>query len=344
MSEKNVPHKNWLRLFLITSFAGLLDSIYLTYHHYKINILHPETESFCSINAVIDCDQVAVSEYSWFLGLPTATWGIFAYLFCLLMIGHAIMISRHKLHEYMSLVYSAVLLMALFTAWEIYASVVLLKTICIMCSLLYLCILIMLISGKRYLGTSFSNIVMTAWKLAWSSILEKSQRPVLFVVLMPLLVSAVVAFTADRKIESYFLKQTEVKSEVFTNSKHLGEQFLAKNKKEAGVVTLPSGLQYKVLKQGKGPKPTPQNRILVHYQGMLVDGTVFDSSYERKSPATFRMGGVIKGMGEALGKMRLNSKWELYIPPHLGYGARGIGEVIPADATLIFQVEILKIR
>ena len=344
MSENTDPQKNWLRLFLFASFAGLLDSIYLTYHHYLINILHPETSSFCSINSVIDCDQVAISEYSWFLGLPTATWGIFGYLFCILMIGHAIMLSRHKLQEYVSLVYSGVLLMAAFTLWEIYASIVILKTICIMCSILYVCIAVMLVAGKLYLKKSFAQIIAEAWKLAWSPILQKSQRAVLFVVLLPLIVSAVMAFTVDRKVVNHFEGQTETQSEIFKNSKALGENFLAENQSKEGVITLPSGLQYKILKMGSGPKPTPQNRILVHYQGMLIDGTVFDSSYKRGKPAVFKINGVIKGMGEALKKMPLKSKWELYIPSHLAYGNQSVGDVIPADAALIFQLELLEIR
>lgn len=344
MTEQTQSQIIWLRLFLITTFAGLVDSIYLTYHHYLINILHPETSSFCSINATIDCDQVAMSAYSWFLGLPTATWGIFGYLFCLLLIGHARMLQPHKLKAYVSLVYSAVLLMFLFTLWEIYASVVLLKTICIMCSILYVCIAIMLVTGKLYLKQSVVKIITEAWNLAWSSILEKSQRAVLFVILLPLVVSAVVAFTLDRKFISHFEGKTGTQSEVFINSKKLGEQFLIENQKKEGVVTLNNGLQYKILKRGEGPKPTEQNRVLIHYRGQLIDGTVFDSSYKRNKPSQFRMTGVIKGMKEALQRMRLHSKWKIYVPPALGYGNQSVGDMIPADATLIFEIELLEIR
>jgi FKBP-type peptidyl-prolyl cis-trans isomerase FklB len=120
-------------------------------------------------------------------------------------------------------------------------------------------------------------------------------------------------------------------------------EFLEKNGKEAGVVTLPSGLQYKVITEGKGPKPTATNTVTVHYAGTLLDGTEFDSSIKRGQPATFPVSGVIKGWTEALQLMNTGSKWKLFIPPALGYGENGAGQQIGPNATLVFEVELLAI-
>ena len=120
--------------------------------------------------------------------------------------------------------------------------------------------------------------------------------------------------------------------------------FLATNRAKPGVTTLPSGLQYRVITPGKGRKPKASDNVTVHYRGTLVNGTEFDSSYKRNEPATFPVGGVIAGWVEALQLMEEGAKWELVIPAELGYGARGAGGVIPPNATLIFEVELLKIR
>ncbi len=120
-----------------------------------------------------------------------------------------------------------------------------------------------------------------------------------------------------------------------------GELFLAENAKKEGVVTLPSGLQYKVITEGKGAKPVEGNQVKVHYRGTLVDGTEFDSSLKRGEPAVFPIGGVIAGWNEALPMMKVGSKWELYIPAKLAYGERGAGNVIPPNSALIFEVELL---
>jgi FKBP-type peptidyl-prolyl cis-trans isomerase FklB len=123
-----------------------------------------------------------------------------------------------------------------------------------------------------------------------------------------------------------------------------GEAFLADNKKKDGVVTTASGLQYKVITAGSGPKPKPTDTVTVHYRGTLIDGKVFDSSYDRKEPATFPVNGVIQGWQEALQLMPVGSKYELYIPANLAYGARGAGQDIGPNSVLVFQVELLAIK
>ena len=131
-------------------------------------------------------------------------------------------------------------------------------------------------------------------------------------------------------------------AEAAKNSK-AGQDFLEANKAKPGVVTLPSGLQYKVISPGNGPKPTASDVVVCNYKGTLVDGTEFDSSYKRGKPATFPVGQVIKGWTEALQLMPVGSKWELVIPPSLGYGEKGAGPIGP-DQTLLFEVELMSIQ
>ena len=120
-----------------------------------------------------------------------------------------------------------------------------------------------------------------------------------------------------------------------------GEAFLAENKKKEGVVTLPSGLQYKVIKEGTGPKPTPKDTVDCNYRGTLIDGKEFDSSYKRGSSAKFVLGQVIPGWIEGLQLMSVGSKYEFFIPSNLAYGERGAGADIGPGATLIFEIELL---
>jgi len=122
------------------------------------------------------------------------------------------------------------------------------------------------------------------------------------------------------------------------------EKFLQDNATNEGVISLPSGLQYLVLKAGEGTKPGPTTMVTVHYEGSLVNGKIFDSSYKRGQPATFGVHQVISGWTEALQLMPVGSKWRLFIPSALGYGARGAGGSIPPNATLIFDVELLSMR
>lgn len=123
-----------------------------------------------------------------------------------------------------------------------------------------------------------------------------------------------------------------------------GKKFLEENAKKEGVVTLPSGLQYKVITEGSGKQPTSEDTVKVHYRGTLVDGTEFDSSYSRNEPAEFPVGGVIPGWTEALQLMKEGSKWQLVLPPELAYGERGAGPRIGPNATLVFEVELLEVE
>ena len=126
-------------------------------------------------------------------------------------------------------------------------------------------------------------------------------------------------------------------------NKAAGEKFLAENAKKEGVKTTSSGLQYKIIKEGNGAVPTDSSKVKVNYKGTLIDGTQFDSSYDRKEPTTFRANQVIKGWTEALTMMPVGSKWELYIPQDLAYGAREAGQIKPFS-TLIFEVELVGIE
>jgi FKBP-type peptidyl-prolyl cis-trans isomerase FklB len=123
-----------------------------------------------------------------------------------------------------------------------------------------------------------------------------------------------------------------------------GEKFLAENKKEAGIVTLPSGLQYKVLVEGSGPKPKATQTVVTNYVGTLINGQEFDSSIKRGQPAEFPVTGVIAGWTEALQLMKVGSKWKLFVPSNLAYGDQGAGEVIAPGSTLIFEIELLAIK
>jgi FKBP-type peptidyl-prolyl cis-trans isomerase len=146
--------------------------------------------------------------------------------------------------------------------------------------------------------------------------------------------------------------QTEVRAKeeaktkaAAVENKKTGEAFLAANKTKEGVVTLPSGLQYKIIKEGTGPKPTAEDTVLCHYRGTLVDNTEFDSSYKRGEPLKIPVGGVIKGWTEAIQLMPVGSKWQLFIPSDLAYGERGApGSPIGPNSTLVFEVELISIE
>lgn len=138
-------------------------------------------------------------------------------------------------------------------------------------------------------------------------------------------------------------RQDKLKTVADKNRKE-GKAFLDANKAKKGIQTLPSGLQYQVLKSGNGPTPKATDTVKTHYHGTLIDGTVFDSSVEREDPAVFPVNGVIRGWTEALQKMKVGDKWKLFVPPELAYGSQGAGNDIGPDAVLIFEVELLGIE
>ncbi len=153
---------------------------------------------------------------------------------------------------------------------------------------------------------------------------------------------------AKKTLEDFFkAKQEEQQAQAAAQgveNEAKGKQFLADNASKEGVVTLPSGLQYKIIKEGNGAKPGPTDKVKTHYHGTTVDGEVFDSSVERGEPISFPVNGVIKGWTEALQLMPVGSKWKLFIPSELAYGARGAGPKIGPNSTLIFDVELLDIE
>jgi FKBP-type peptidyl-prolyl cis-trans isomerase FklB len=148
-----------------------------------------------------------------------------------------------------------------------------------------------------------------------------------------------------REAMTGFQKEMMAKREVVAKkNKEQGEAFLAENKKKEGVKTLPSGLEYKVIKAGTGKKPRLSDTVTVNYRGTLIDGTEFDSSFRRGQPVTFQVSGVIPGWTEALQLMEEGAKWQLIIPSSLAYGEQGRGSVIGPNATLIFELELISIQ
>ena len=153
---------------------------------------------------------------------------------------------------------------------------------------------------------------------------------------------------AQQIVEDFFRRQEEKQraeaAEKYKGAKSEGEKYLSENAKQEGVVTLPSGLQYKVLKEGNGKSPKATDKVVCHYEGMLIDGTMFDSSIQRGEPATFPLNGVIAGWTEGLQLMKEGAKYRFFIPYQLGYGERGAGASIPPFATLVFDVELIEVK
>ena len=141
-------------------------------------------------------------------------------------------------------------------------------------------------------------------------------------------------------VNNYF---TELEAKMNAENIEKGKAFLAENAKKEGVITLPSGLQYQVITEGTGKKPSATDKVKCHYEGTLIDGTLFDSSIKRGQPAVFGVNQVIRGWVEALQLMNEGSKWRLFIPSELGYGAQQAGEMIPPHSTLIFDVELIEV-
>ena len=177
--------------------------------------------------------------------------------------------------------------------------------------------------------TQFPDIDLKNFEAAIKDVLDDNKKP------------SISGADAQKTIQEYFTKQQAKASESVVEE---GRKFLAENSKKENVVTLESGLQYEVIKNGEGAKPTLNDQVTTHYHGTLIDGTVFDSSVERGQPASFPVSGVIKGWTEALQLMNVGSKWRLYVPYDLAYGERGAGPKIGPFTTLIFEVELISIN
>ena len=153
---------------------------------------------------------------------------------------------------------------------------------------------------------------------------------------------------AQTLVQNFFqeqeAKQQAAAAEAGKVAKAAGEAFLAENGKKDGIVTLPSGLQYQVLKEGNGKKPSATDQVVCHYEGTLIDGTVFDSSYQRNQPATFGLNQVIPGWTEGVQLMQEGAKYRFFIPYKLAYGERGAGAQIPPFAALVFDVELIEVK
>lgn len=145
-------------------------------------------------------------------------------------------------------------------------------------------------------------------------------------------------------LSDYQTREQQQRAAAANRNEQDGIRYLEDNKRKEGVKTLPSGLQYKIIKAGAGEKPGPESQVVVHYRGTLIDGTEFDSSYARGEPVAFGVDQVIKGWQEALQLMPAGSSWQIVVPSELGYGERGAGGVIGPHATLLFDIELLEIK
>ena len=181
--------------------------------------------------------------------------------------------------------------------------------------------------GQNLLGMGARSISVEDFAQAIKDVLEGNQ-------------TAISHQEAREIVNKYF---EELEQKMSAASIEQGKAFLEENKKKAGVVTLPSGLQYEIITEGKGKLAKATDQVKCHYEGTLLDGTLFDSSIKRGQPAVFGVNQVIPGWVEALQLMPEGSKWKLYIPSELAYGARGAGEMIPPHSTLIFEVELLEV-
>lgn len=181
--------------------------------------------------------------------------------------------------------------------------------------------------GNNFLNSGIKNLQVEDFVKGLTDVLNEKQPDITY-------------DEAKEVINEFFIKLQKEKMEI---NKKAGEEFLHINKGRAGVVELPSGLQYQVLKQGNGAKPTATDKVKCHYHGTLINGTVFDSSVQRGQPAVFGVNQVIPGWVEALQLMPVGSKWRLFIPSNLAYGEHGAGEMIEPNSTLIFDVELLDI-
>ncbi|OWR79773.1 FKBP-type peptidyl-prolyl cis-trans isomerase [Porphyromonas gingivalis] len=182
--------------------------------------------------------------------------------------------------------------------------------------------------GNNFKSSGIDSVVMDDFMQGLSDVLEEKAPQLSY-------------DEAKREIEAYFM---DLQQKAVKLNKEAGEEFLKINAHKEGVTTLPSGLQYEIIKMGEGPKPTLSDTVTCHYHGTLINGIVFDSSMDRGEPASFPLRGVIAGWTEILQLMPIGSKWKVTIPSDLAYGDRGAGEHIKPGSTLIFIIELLSIN
>ncbi|ERJ84239.1 FKBP-type peptidyl-prolyl cis-trans isomerase [Porphyromonas gingivalis] len=182
--------------------------------------------------------------------------------------------------------------------------------------------------GNNFKSSGIDSVVMDDFMQGLSDVLEEKAPQLSY-------------DEAKREIEAYFM---DLQQKAVKLNKEAGEEFLKINAHKEGVTTLPSGLQYEIIKMGEGPKPTLSDTVTCHYHGTLINGIVFDSSMDRGEPASFPLRGVIAGWTEILQLMPVGSKWKVTIPSDLAYGDRGAGEHIKPGSTLIFIIELLSIN
>ena len=194
----------WFIMMILFIIIGLSDSIYLTYHHYQVNILKPADKSFCSISKTIDCDKAAASEGSMFLGVAVSTWGMFAFLFLLLFV----LVERLLYWEVQKALYCCIFVfiiaMALFSAYEAFISFFVLKVVCLMCLALYITMIFMLIACRRALGVTYREFFLLLHELFFRSFSRTLLRKGISVSLIAIVFSGIIAFGLDQHFRSYF--------------------------------------------------------------------------------------------------------------------------------------------
>ncbi len=198
---------NWVLLLMIFLFGGLANSVYLIYHHYRTNILHPATKSFCVISETIDCDRVAISVGSKLLGIPVATLGMFAHFFLSLYILSERVLNLGIQNELYCSIYLILLMMVLFCAYEAFVSFVILKAVCIMCTVLYVTVALMLVSCKQALAMSHGDIFGAFYSLFFPSLSWSILSKGLTAMITALVLSAIIAFAVDYGFRIHFRKK-----------------------------------------------------------------------------------------------------------------------------------------
>lgn len=197
----------WFVIMILLLIVGLADTVYLAYHHYEINVLQPSTKSFCSINETIDCDKAAVSIGSTFMGIPVATWGMFAFLFVLMFI----VVERFFYWEFQKALYCFIYLvlgaMMLFSLYEAFISFFILKVVCIMCLALYVIMLLLLVSCRSALGIRFREFVFLLYDLFFRSFSRKLLRKGISVSIIAIVFSGILAFGLDHRFFNHFSYQ-----------------------------------------------------------------------------------------------------------------------------------------